>query len=178
MTLRTKLGLAFVFLLAQSGCAHSNRVAAVHVDDPGTHIVTGQGAISIAKNTSGGSRVCTRVLPTAAKGGRGKGGPPRAAPDPGARLDVLLFRLCEARSNGDISAEQYASSVQSIVKSLEQMATRPRMTMVPGPRPDGDERPGWRRRRGFRGWDGPGPGGDHDDDRDPARPEPKKETPK
>lgn len=176
MTLPTKLGLAFVFVLAQSGCAHSNRVAAVHVDDPGTHIVTGQGAISIARNTTGGSRVCTRVLPTLTKGGRGKGRPLRPAPDPGARLDVLLFRLCEARSNGDISAEQYASSVQSIVKSLEQMATRPRMKMVPGPHPD-RERPGWRRRRGFRGWDGPGPGGDHDDDREP-RPEPGKEAPK
>jgi hypothetical protein len=178
MTLRTKLGLAFVSLLAASGCAHSNRVAAVHVDDPGTHIVTGQGAISIAKNTSGGSRVCTRVLPPPAKGrhGKGKGKGPGPAADPGARLDILLFRLCEARSNGDISAEQYATSVQSIVKSLEQMANRPRMTMAPRPRPDGDERPGWRRRRGFRNWDGPPD--DRDEDRGPRRPEPNKDAPK
>lgn len=174
LTLQNKLGLAVVSLLAASGCAHSTRVASVHVEEPGTHIVTGQGAISIAKNTSTGSRVCTRVLPTPPKGRQGKAGPPTRGGDPGARLDILLFRLCEARSNGDISAAEYASSVQSIVKSLEQMANRPRMASA-AREGDGEQRPRVRRARRwkFRGWGRP----DDDGDRDP-RPEPKRETPK
>jgi hypothetical protein len=174
MKLQNKLGLAIVSLLAASGCARSARVASVHVEEPGTHIVTGQGAISIAKNTSTGSRVCTRVLPapTKAKGKHEKGRAPTR--DPGARLDILLFRLCEARSNGDISAEQYASSVQSIVKAMEQMANRPQVSMVAPPRGVGPRFRGPRGRRFQPGWGRP----DRDDDDQPARPEPKRETPK
>jgi len=150
MSIRVRIAVAIAAVLAASGCARSAKVATVHVEQPGTHVVSTSGAITIARNDGANSRVCTRLVAQSGKRRGGKAG--HAAPRPneaGAHVDVLLFRLCEARGNGDISAEQYAASVQTIMKTMEAMATRPRAPMAPGMRPG----QGWRRR-------GPGPGGE------------------
>jgi hypothetical protein len=150
MSIRVRIAVAIAALLAAGGCARSAKVATVHVEQPGTHVVSTSGAITIARNDGANSRVCTRVVPQSGKKRGGKAGPAALRPnEPGAHLDVLLFRLCEARGNGDISAEQYASSVQTIMKTMEAMATRPHAPMAPRMGPG----QGWRR-RGF------GPGGE------------------
>jgi hypothetical protein len=185
MTTRASLGLSFTMLFAATGCVHSPRMSAVHIDQPGTDIVSGEGSISIAHTTGNTSRVCTRLVPQGKKGkSGGRGG---AQPAPGAYIDVLLFRLCEARGNGDIGAEQYASSVQTIMKMMEASSMRPRMPMMRqsgqdrGPRDFGDgggprgEGEGRGMRRGP--WGGPGP--DRPDGPPPGKPEPaKKDAPK
>lgn len=136
-----QIALALGALWATSGCARSAKVASVHVEQPGTHVISSPGVVSIAHNTGGATRVCTRLTTTPSKGGRGKPGP-AARPEPAAHLDVLLFRLCEARGNGDIGAEQYAAAVQTILKAMESMAARPRIQPAP------TMRRAWRR-RGF-----------------------------
>jgi hypothetical protein len=133
------IALALGVLVTASGCARSAKVASVHVEQPGTHVISGQGAVSIAQNDGRSTRVCTRLVAPPSKGGRGKPGP-AVRPEPAAHLDVLLFRLCEARGNGDISAEQYAAAVQTILKAMESMAARPRIQAPPA------MRRAWRRR--------------------------------
>ena len=132
MGMRAELGLALAAVFVAGGCARSAKVSTVHLDQPGTHIVSGNGTLTIARNSKDASRVCTRVVGPSGKGRGAKGGkrppgPPAPRGEPGGHLDVLLFRLCEARMNGDISAEQYAASVQTIVSTLERMATRPQL---------------------------------------------------
>lgn len=169
--------IAFSLILGSVGCARSARVESGHLAEAGTHVVATPGALTIAQRDAT-PRSCTlRVVPPvhakhgarrAAKGG----GPASGAGGPAAVLDVLLFRLCEARANGDLTAEQYASSVQRVLETLAAMATRPPM-MMPGGGPGlmGGERmrrggPGMRPRRG---WFGPRPR-PHDDDEPPAAP--------
>jgi hypothetical protein len=71
-----------------------------------------------------------------------------------------LFHLCEARSNGDLSAEQYAAAVQSILKTMEQRAAQPNVAVQRRMRFDMDARRRWRKRHRFDG--------------EPVRPEPEK----
>ncbi len=183
MTLRSSLGLTFATLLAATGCVHSPRMSAVHIAEPGTDIVSGEGSISISHTTGNSSRVCTRLVPEGKKGkGKGMGGGQPAGP--AGAIDVLLFRLCEARGNGDIGAEQYATSVQTIMKMMEASSMHPPMPMRTqpgpnrGPRDFGDEGPhGDGEGRGMRRgpWRGPGldgPGGPP-----PGKPEPPKKDP-
>jgi hypothetical protein len=137
MTFRAPMVLAITSLLAAGGCARSARVVSVHVEEPGTHIVSGDGTISIARTSGGQTRVCTRSAAQTGKKGDGRPGPRLERPgDSAANLDALLFRLCEARGNGDIGAEQYAASVQTIMKTMEEMAARPRAPAAPRVRPE------------------------------------------
>ncbi|MBX3128187.1 MAG: hypothetical protein KF718_15800 [Polyangiaceae bacterium] len=157
MSLRFSLTLAITSLLAASGCARSAKVTNVHLEKPGTHIVSGDGAVSVARNSGETSRVCTRLVPQSGKPRHGKPAPmPGRSAEPAAHLDVLLFRLCEARGNGDISAAQYAAAVQAITKAMEEMASRPRGPVMARPGA-GPQRPGW----------GAGPG--REDGERPAR---------
>ncbi len=110
------------------------------------------------------------------KGGRGWGGPGgRGHGGPGGRggsaggavmLDTLMYRLCEARSNGDITSAQY----QELLKAMMEMAKHRAMAPPPhfgprGMRPGRGRmgRPGMGPRRGRPGmgpgagpWGGPG----------------------
>ena len=170
MSICFRFALAATALLGAGGCARSAKVSSVHLDQPGTHVVSGPGVVSIAHSDGAKSRVCTRAVAPSAKGGKAgkhRGPAPARRAEPGGQLDVLLFRLCEARSNGDISAEQYAASVQTIIKTMESMADRP---AHPPPMPR--MQPGERRRPRF----GPGrwgrPGGE--EPTPPSEPEPTK----
>ncbi len=91
----------------------------------------------------------------------GHAGPPGGGP--GAMLDVLLFRLCEARANNDLSADQYAASVQTILKTMSEMAEHRPPPPPPGMRGAGPGGRDWDRgdrdRRDRRDRD-------RDDDRD------------
>jgi hypothetical protein len=169
MSHRIRIALALTVLFA-SGCARSAKVATVHVEQPGTHVISSPGAISVARNDGAHSRVCTRLVAPSGKGRGGKAPQPRGA-EPGAQLDVLLFRLCEARGNGDISAEQYAASVQTIVKVMETRAQRPPPRVAP------IARPGRGFRRGLGPWRWRANDRDGDDDDGGAAPE-KPEAPK
>ncbi len=195
MTIRNSLLLSASVLLLASGCAHSARVKTAHLEESGTHVVATPGALTIAQKSASASHVCTLRTPGAAKmkkGKRGMGGGPPPGAGPGAMLDTLMFRLCEARANNDISPEQYAASVQLLLKTMSEMAQRPPMPMA-GPgmgmgmgmgRPGmGMGRPGMdrrgNRRGGPAGWDGPrkgpGRGGPPDADDDDEKREKKKD---
>lgn len=141
MGIQLKLGVGVAALIFASGCARSAKINSAHLAESGTDIVATPGALTVVRQGANSSRSCT--LRTAGpgmgkhhgkKGKRGKGGPPPGA-GPGPMLDVLLFRLCEARANNDMSAEQYATSVQMILKTMSDMAQRPppRGPMMGGP---------------------------------------------
>ena len=96
------------------------------------------------------------------KGGRAWGPGGRAHGGPGGRgggaggavmLDTLMYRLCEARSNGDITSAQY----QELLKAMMEMAKHRAMAPPPpfGPR---RMRPGMRPRRMGPGRGRPGLG--------------------
>ncbi len=120
-----------------------------------------------AKGAKHGKRAKHGKADRRGKGGKGgkRGGPAwqgRAMHGPGAgggaaggpaMLDTLMFRLCEARSNGDITALQY----QELLKGMLDLAKQ-RAAMPSGPGPFGH--PGMRRPMGRPGMGpGMGPGG-------------------
>ena len=126
--------------LLLAGCGmHHARVRSVNLSEAGTYVVSTPGALTIARQSGSAWRACTlrTGVPGMDKGHHhhhhdGRGGAPGArGGGPGATLDVLLFRMCEARANNDITAQQYASGVQTILKTMSEMAER---------RPPG---PGW-----------------------------------
>lgn len=177
------LSLSFAALALATGCHRHARLETVQATEPGLHWVASPGAVSVAQLGSNAPRVCTLRTPQAlGKGMPGKPGHPTGkarkgkpgghpaqgkpgAPGAGgggagsgpAMLDTLMFRLCEARSNGDISAEQYAASIQELIKTMAEMAKQ-RATPPPGPSPFGPAGtpPGMGRRGGMgpfgRGW--------------------------
>ncbi len=132
MRMNSLVAMGFSTLLL-AGCGmHGARVKSVNLSESGTYVVTTPGALTVARQSASAWHTCTLRV-----GGPGLGkhehhhGGPRAGAGAGARgggpsaaLDVLLFRLCEARANNDISAEQYASSVQTIMKTISAMAER------------------------------------------------------
>jgi len=133
------LGLGSALVLS-TACHRHAPVRSEHVEDPGLHVIAGPDARSVAWVTERQTRVCTTRAEQAAhhRPGHHPGpgpaparslepphaGPPHAGPPhagPAQLLDTLLFRLCEARGNGDISAEQYAQTVQSLTATMEKM---------------------------------------------------------
>lgn len=161
------IGAGVTALLFASGCAHNARVNSVNLAEAGTYVVTTPGALTIARQNATSPRTCTlrtgghemgkhmhhgNAGPPGKHGmpgmrdGRGMGGGPPGGggAGPAALLDTLLFRLCEARANNDITPEQYAASVQVIFKTMSDMAEH----HMPPPGP------------GMRGpWGPPGPQG-------------------
>lgn len=135
-------------------CGHGARVNSAHVSEPGTHLVSTPGALTVVQQNASGTRSCTLRAGhpgKAGKGGRRGGGAAPRGPD--AMLDALLFRLCEARANNDITPEQYNASVQSILETMKQMAAR-------GPMQGRMRAPGMRMGQGKgRGRMGPGADG-------------------
>jgi len=183
MTIRIGVGLGFVALvLAAGGCAPRAKINSAHVAEAGTHLVSAPGTLSVVRQSANATKVCTLRTPPGPHGkkGKGHGAGPGAGPGqgPSEMLDTLFFRLCEARANNDISAEQYAASVQTIMKTMSEMASRapmgpgrrpgmrgpgmgargPGMGMGPGMGP-GMGRRGWNG-RGFGPFGGPGPQAD------------------
>ena len=149
MTLRIGLAVGLAALALGAGCAPRAKINSAHVAENGTHLVSSPGALSVVRQSSSSTKVCTLRATGGhrmkGKKGRGAGPGPGAGQGPAAMLDVLFFRLCEARANNDISAEQYASSVQMILETMSEMAAR---------RPP----PGASMRRGGPGMGGAGPG--------------------
>lgn len=131
-----KYGLVATSLsaLLLGGCGfHHARVKSVNLSEAGTYVVSSPGALTIARQSGNTWRACTMRTGGMAMGkhghghGRRHGGPGDAGGrrgGPGGALDVLLFRLCEARANNDITAAQYASGVQTILKTMSKMAER------------------------------------------------------
>ncbi len=155
-------------MLLAIGCMPAKGVATV--DGPGTHIVRGPGAVTIVH----GERSCTMPAAGGAQGhpkGRSKGmdkGKGGHAPHhgmggrpPGNPMDTMMFRLCEARTNGDITEPQYQELLNKLFATMEKMANRgPMGGMGRGPGqpggPWGRGGMGGGRHRGPRGG---GPGG-------------------
>lgn len=142
-----------LLLLGASGCHRHSKTAAVPVEGQDTTVVATPGAVTVAQ----GKRTCT-LRTTAGKRGkkhrgkkhRGKGGGQGAgAQGPAARLDVLLFRLCEARSNGDITEAQYHEAVSKVLDTMAKAAERPRFPMMMGSRNRGQGQRWGGGRRGF-----------------------------
>lgn len=151
-------------LLLSTACHRHAPVRSEHVQDPGLHVVAGPDARSVAWITERQTRVCTTRAEQGSHHRPGHHPEPGHAPDPGAAaarppgpphggpthagpaqlLDTLLFRLCEARGNGDISAEQYAQTVQSLTGTIEKMAEAHVQRSRRGAR--GPDAGGWRRR--------------------------------
>jgi len=98
-------------------------VTTQHVVDPGVYVVTTPGAHSVVWSTSSGQRVCTlgRSEPSEeprASTVRRRYGGHGAKPLEGegdATMDAALFRLCEARANGDITQEQYTQALHAVL---------------------------------------------------------------
>lgn len=151
MDTRIGFGLSLAVLFFAGGCARSAKVNSAHLEEAGTHVVTTPGALTIARLDGSSPHVCTLRTPASPHGmKKGKGvpmGPPAAGP--AQVLDVLLFRLCEARANNDLSAEQYAASVQVVLKTMSELTERQPPV---GPGPAGP----WGRRGGRGGGFGPG----------------------
>jgi hypothetical protein len=94
--------------------ASCSRGTSTEVKSPGVHIESGYGSRSVVWSGQAGQRVCT-LATGGARGhkmrlGRGAGSGKQAS-----EVDALLFRLCEARGNGDISAEQYALALDRLL---------------------------------------------------------------
>jgi hypothetical protein len=138
--LGTSIGFATLLLLA-SGCAHHLRVNSVALAESGTYVVATPGALTIARQSASSSRSCTLRTGGAAKGKHGKRAGRAGKRGAGAAktLDVLLFRLCEARANNDITPAEYASSVELVLKTMSEMAAR----RPPPPRPGARARGPW-----------------------------------
>lgn len=153
-------------MLLAIGCMPAKGVATV--GGPGTHVVRGPGAVTVVH----GERSCT--MPVAgsphghAKGmpkgkGMGKGGhaPPHGMPSrpPGNPMDTMMFRLCEARSNGDITEPQYQELLNKLFDTMAKMANRgPMGGMGRGPGHQGPWGRGGMGRGRHRGPGGAGPG--------------------
>lgn len=101
---------------------HGHRASHTQIDDPGTHVVSHANATSVIWSDGKTERVCT--VPRSGKsahsphhGKRGWG----HAPSPGGKgssdLDATLFRLCEARGNGDLTAAEYTAALKEVVAS-------------------------------------------------------------
>jgi hypothetical protein len=168
--MRTTLMLSGLLVFALAGCHRHMPVGQAHVNEPGAHVISSTGATSIAWSDGRTTRVCT--LPSGFHGGKyggrfdgKKGGLPRGASmgahGRGGVLDAFLFRLCEARGNGDITAAQYDAAVTEFLQIMKQAHAKPgRM----GPEGRGEWRPPGRRKRGPGqgfgpgGMDGPLPG--------------------
>ncbi len=142
----TLVTAAMIMGLSAAGCAARGPVGAVHVEQPGTHIVGSPGATSVVWVARNGTRVCTRSGPLG-KGPRAKGKARRRGPSGHTGpIDTLLFRLCEARGNGDITAEQYTQAITILMKKMAKMThkrhTGPRRGGSVGPRGPRDKRRG------------------------------------
>lgn len=151
--MKRPLGIWMLLFLALSGCHRHLPVGQAHVNEPGAYVISSHGATSIAWSDGRTSRVCT--LPSGLAGGRyagsygGKRGVPHGhamrAHVRGGTLDAFLFRLCEARGNGDITAEQYRAAVSELQQIMKQAHTK----AVPmGPEGRGPWRPPGHRKRG------------------------------
>jgi hypothetical protein len=127
------------------------------------------------------------------RGGPAWQGPPAGAHGPGAGggnaggpalLDTLMFRLCEARSNGDITQAQYQELLKGMLELAKERAAAPRGPFGPAMMDRPMRRPGMGpgmgpgMRPGGRGGWGPGRGPDSDgsagDSGDKTPDEPKK----
>lgn len=198
------LGLSIAALALATGCHRHARLETVQATEPGIHWVASPGAVSVAQLGSSAPRVCTLKTPPAhAKGARGKPGHPtgkarKGTPGhhaakgmPGAHgagagggpamLDTLLFRLCEARGNGDLSAEQYAASIQKLLDTMAEMAKhRAAPPPAAGPFGPAGMHPGMGRRGGMGPFGRPWRDRDADraDDADDGAPEKKADEPK
>jgi hypothetical protein len=119
-----RLGIAVAIAALATGCHNRSPVRDVHAADPGVHVVNGTSTTAIVWSDGKGGRVCT--LASGGKGKRGTRGHEYGArkhghgqaphPMTGAHppIDSILFRLCEARGNGDLTQEQYVTILQTI----------------------------------------------------------------
>ncbi len=161
--MRTKLVLSGLLLVALSGCHHHMPVGRATVNEPGAHVISSAGATSIAWSDGRTSRVCT--LPAAAHPGRFSkskrlpAGHAMPAHGRAGGLDALLFRLCEARGNGDLTAEQYHAALNEFLQVMKHAHTK--MGQHMGAEGGQHWRPPGHGKRGSRPGRGPGfgPGG-------------------
>ncbi len=104
--------LCVLLVLGATGC-HGYRSAVQHVEDPGVHVVTSPSGHSVVWSDGKQQRVCTL------SGSSSGVGHHRAHASKGAHpVDAALFHLCEARANGDLSAEQYAAAVNMVLAHM------------------------------------------------------------
>ncbi len=126
-------GLLGGVLLLCGGCYRHAGVSSVKVSEPGVHVVSAHGTTSIVWNQGDKTRVCT--LPTGGKKYAGHGYSHRKGGEHHARVGggrgahggagALLFRLCEARGNGDITVAQYDVALQQLLRVMKMAHGRP-----------------------------------------------------
>lgn len=115
--LRMVLRLLAVLLpvVLGAGC-HGHRASSLQVTDPGVHVVSSAGGHSVIWSDGKVRRACTLGRPGMAQGkqpGKRVGGE-RAK----SSVDAALFRLCEARGNGDLTQDQYVRAVEMVLAHM------------------------------------------------------------
>lgn len=112
----TILLASFTFL---GTACHGHRASHTRIDDPGTHVVSHANATSVVWSDGKTERVCTLSRSGGSRhhGKHGWGHPPSPGGKASSDLDAMLFRLCEARGNGDLSAAEYTAALKDVVAS-------------------------------------------------------------
>ncbi len=106
---------AAVGLLSATGCG-MHRASDTHVEDPGTHVISYPGATSVTWSDGKTQRICT--LPTTAVPRYHHGPGKFVGFKRGGSVDAVLFRLCEARGNGDLTQQQYLDAVDEVLATM------------------------------------------------------------
>jgi hypothetical protein len=123
MTVR-RAACAAALTLLLSAC-QGYRASSVHVADPGAHVVSGRLGHSVVWSDGKTQRVCSFGTASHSdsslsdshfqKGPGKKQGHFKHHGRSLSALDAALFRLCEARGNGDLTAEQYHEALMMLL---------------------------------------------------------------
>lgn len=134
--------LALMALSSLMGIAcHGYRASTQQITDPGLHVISSPAAQTLVWSDGRTRRSCTLSGSGSAHGKyhgqhtKGHGGARGSSP-----VDAALFRLCEARGNGDLSQEQYVRAVEMVLAHMAR-GVQPSPPMTWGPKGHGKAHP-------------------------------------